>query len=100
LKGKEVDKEVKKKHEYGSKHWRDNLRKYQTQKEILKERNSFSKTDHDATFMRTKEGHMRNGQLKPCYNCQFSINNQFVVNYIVTQTTTDTTTLIEHIESY
>jgi transposase len=100
LKGKEVDKEVKKKLEYGSRHWPENLRKYQTQKEILEERNSFSKTDHDATFMRTKEDHMKNGQLKPCYNWQFSTNNQFVVNYTVTQTTTDTTTLIEHLESY
>ena len=67
---------------------------------MLKERNSFSKTDTDATFMRTKEDHMKNGQLKPCYNWQFSTNNQFVVNYTVTQTTTDTTTLIEHLESH
>lgn len=43
---------------------------------------------------------MKNGQLKPCYNWQFSTNNQFVVNYTVTQTTTDTTTLIEHLESH
>jgi transposase len=100
LKDKELDKEVKKKLEYGAKHWPENIRKYQIQKEVLQERNSFSKTDPDATFMRTKEDHMKNGQLKPCYNWQFSTNNQFVVNYTVTQTTTDTTTLIEHIESY
>jgi len=50
--------------------------------------------------MRTKEDHMKNGQLKPCYNWQISTNNQFVVNYTVTQTTTDTTTLIEHLESH
>ena len=31
-------------------------------------RNSYSKTDHDATFMRMNEDHMRNGQLKPAYN--------------------------------
>ncbi len=35
------------------------------QKSILKDRNSFSKTDHDATFMRMKEDHMKNGQLEP-----------------------------------
>ena len=34
-------------------------------KSILKDRNSYSKTDHDATFMRMKEDHMKNGQLKP-----------------------------------
>ncbi|MVM61441.1 IS5/IS1182 family transposase, partial [Staphylococcus aureus] len=39
--------------------------KYEEQKSILKDRNSFSKTDHDATFMRMKEDHMKNGQLKP-----------------------------------
>jgi len=100
LKDKEIDPQVKKKLEYGAKHWPENLRKYKTQQEILSGRNSFSKTDTDATFMRTKEDHMKNGQLKPCYNWQFSTNNQFVVNYTVTQTTTDTTTLIEHLESH
>ncbi|HHQ2072136.1 TPA: transposase, partial [Staphylococcus aureus] len=44
--------------------------KYEEQKSILKDRNSFSKTDHDATFMRMKEDHMKNGQLKPGYNLQ------------------------------
>ena len=44
-------------------------RKYEEQLTIMGEdRNSYSKTDHDATFMRMKEDHMRNGQLKPAYN--------------------------------
>lgn len=67
---------------------------------MLGGRNSFSKTDPDATFMRTKDDHMQNGQLKPCYNWQFSTNNQFVVNFTITQTTTDTTTLIDHLKKY
>ncbi|WP_258029759.1 transposase, partial [Staphylococcus aureus] len=46
--------------------------KYEEQKSILKDRNSFSKTDHDATFMRMKEDHMKNGQLKPGYNLQIA----------------------------
>ena len=29
------------------------------------DRNSYSKTDTDATFMRMKDDHMKNGQLKP-----------------------------------
>ena len=33
--------------------------KYDVQKSILKDRNSYSKTDHDATFMRMKEDHMK-----------------------------------------
>lgn len=32
------------------------------------DRNSYAKTDHDATFMRMKEDPMLNGQLKPVYN--------------------------------
>jgi hypothetical protein len=77
----------------------ENLRKYQSQQNVQKERSSFSKTDTYATFMRTKEDHMKNGQLKSCHNLQFSTNNQFVVNYTVTQTTTYTSTEIEHLES-
>ena len=42
------------------------------------DRNSYSKTDHDATFMRTKEDHMRNGQLKPCYNVQLAVNSEYI----------------------
>ena len=47
--------------------------------------------------MRMKEDHMKNGQLKPGYNWQFSTNNQFVVNYTVEQAATDTTTLPGHL---
>lgn len=50
--------------------------------------------------MRMKEDHMKNGQLKPAYNWQFSTNNQFVVNYTVEQTTTDTTTLPTHLAEH
>ena len=100
FRGKRMEGKLKDIFDYGAKHWPENLRKYEQQQEILIERNSFSKTDVDATFMRTKEDHMKNGQLKPCYNWQFSTNNQIIVNYTITQTTTDTTTLIEHLESH
>lgn len=63
-------------------------------------RNSYSKTDQAATFMRTKEDHMKNGQLKPCYNVQFSTSNQVVVNYTIGQTTADTSLYISHLEDY
>ncbi len=62
--------------------------------------NSMSKTDPDATFMRIKEDHMGNGQLKPGYNLQASTNNQFIANYTLAQTTADTTTLIQHTEDF
>lgn len=41
-------------------------------------RNSYSKTDPDATFMRLKEDHMRNGQLKPAYNVQLAVNSEYI----------------------
>ena len=34
---------------------------YERDIRILKGRNSYAKTDHEATFMRMKEEHMRNG---------------------------------------
>jgi hypothetical protein len=64
------------------------------------ERNSYSKTDPDATFMRMKEDHMRNGQLKPAYNVQISTENQFITHYGIYQRPGDTATLIPHLESF
>ena len=64
------------------------------------ERSSYSKTDTDATFMRMKEDHMKNGQLKPAYNVQISTNKQFIASYSIHQKTTDTTTLIPHLEQH
>ena len=68
--------------------------KYEIQKSILKDRNSYSKTDNDATFMRMKDDHMKNGQLKPGYNLQIATNSQFVLSYNVYQNPTDTRTMI------
>lgn len=42
------------------------------------DRNSYSKTDPDATFMRLKEDHMRNGQLKLAYNMQIAVNSEYI----------------------
>src|SRR5690606_37839580 len=59
---------------------------------------SFSKTDHDATFMRMKEDHMKNGQLKPAYNVQMATENQFILFYTIAQRPTDTRCFIPHFE--
>lgn len=56
------------------------LAKYESQLETLEDRNSFSKADGDVTFMRMKEDHMKNRQLKPVYNIQVATKNQFVIN--------------------
>jgi len=47
------------------------------------DRNSYSKTDTDATFMRMKDDHMRNGQLKPGYNLQICVNSEFITGLSV-----------------
>ena len=76
------------------------LKKYERQQEILGERNSFSKTDEDATFLRMKEDHMRNGQLKPGYNVQISTERQFITNVTVHPNPTDTRTLKAHLDHF
>ena len=74
------------------------MKKYEEQEKILGNRNSFSKTDHDATFMRTKDDHMKNGQLKPAYNIQTGTENQFIIGYSIHQKTTDTSHMISHLD--
>jgi transposase len=74
------------------------LAKYEQQKGCFGDRNSYSKTDPDATFMRMKEDHMKNGQLKPGYNVQMATENQFVLFYSIHQRPTDTRCFIPHME--
>ncbi|MBT1150278.1 transposase, partial [Lactiplantibacillus argentoratensis] len=81
---------------------RDKMREHQAQQAIYDQRNSYSKTDHDATFMRVKEDPMQNGQLKPAYNVQIATSNQFITGYRLFQNPTDTRTLqpfIEHLKA-
>lgn len=42
------------------------------------ERNSYSKTDHDATFMRLKRDYMGNDQLLPAYNLQTAVCDEYI----------------------
>ncbi|WP_213587772.1 IS1182 family transposase, partial [Paenibacillus sp. J2TS4] len=74
------------------------LAKYDAQKACFGDRNSYSKTDPDATFMRMKEDHMKNGQLKPGYNIQMATENQFILFYSLHQRPTDTRCFIPHME--
>lgn len=75
-------------------------RSYEDHYSKLDNRNSYSKTDPDATFMRMKEDHMKNGQLKPGYNIQVGTENGFVVTFGVYPNPTDTRTLIPQLEKY
>ena len=70
------------------------LKKYNHQIHICGGRNSYSKTDHDATFMRMKEDAMGNGQLKPAYNLQHGVDSEYITWLTIGPQPTDTTTLI------
>jgi transposase len=100
LKDKPVPEKVKQKVKYAKKNWPAKLKEYQEKEEKLGDRNSYSKTDPDATFMKMKEDHMRNGQLKPGYNTQISTHNQIITHYSIHQNPTDTRTLIPHLQSF
>ena len=81
----------------------DRLKKYTKDLHIMGKRNSYSKTNNDATFMKLKEDHMKNGQLKPAYNIQFGVDSEYIVWINAGPQPTDTTTLIpflKNAESY
>lgn len=65
-----------------------------------KDRNSYSKTDMEATYMRMKEDHMLNGQLKPAYNVQTAVENYFIIHGYVSNDRTDYNTLIPVLEKH
>lgn len=76
------------------------LQKYEDQLQKLGNRNSYSKTDESATFMRMKDDHMKNGQLKPAYNIQIATEEQFITNLGIYQRAGDTATLPSFVEDF
>jgi IS5 family transposase len=72
--------------------------KYEEQGKTFQGRNSYSKTDNDESFMRMKEDHMLNGQLKAGYNIQLGTQNQFVIGYSIHQRAGDTGCLKPHLD--
>ena len=77
----------------------ERISRYHENLAILGSRKSYSKTDLDATFMRMKEDHMKNGQLKPAYNVQIGVESEYIVGLGLFPNPTDTTTLIPFLES-
>ena len=73
--------------------------KYQRDMAIFGARNSYSKTDHDATFMRMKDDYMKNGQLKAGYNVQVATEGQYALAYDIYSNPTDTRTLIPFLDT-
>lgn len=79
--------------------WMNRKQKYKSHLVIMGKRNSYSKTDHDATFMRMKDDYMQNGQLKAGYNIQIATENQFTLAYDVYPNPTDTKTLTPFLDT-
>ena len=71
----------------------ERFKTYKSHLEIMGDRNSYSKTDHDATFMRMKDDHMLNGQLKPAYNIQIATSGAFIIGVMGSQKANDLHTL-------
>lgn len=73
--------------------------KYSLAAKTFEGRNSYSKTDTDATFMHMKEDHMRNSQLKPGYNLQIGVENEYVIAADIYSERSDQLTLKPFLES-
>jgi transposase len=77
------------------------LMKYKEHFEVMgTNRNSYSKTDMEATFMRMKDDHMMNGQLKPAYNVQIAVENYFIIHTNISNDRSDYNTLIPILEKH
>ena len=100
LRQRPKDKDLKKAVRQLEKDYLPRLAKYEDQEKKLAERNSYSKTDPAATFMRMKEDqHKREAWPKPAYNVQLGTENQFIVGFSVHQQTDDGVCLIPHMEA-
>ena len=99
----EKDKEEKKKRRKLAKELKERsekLAEYNQHLETLGDRNSYSKTDKDATFMHMKEDAINDGLTKPGYNLQIATENQFITNFALFPNPTDTLTYIPFMESF
>ena len=74
--------------------WLQRLKRYTNDIHICGKRNSYSKTDTDATFMHMKEDYMRNGQLKPGYNVNVATCSEFIIGSYISSDRSDVQTLI------
>jgi len=72
----------------------ERLKRYIKNLHVCGNRNSYAKTDPDATFMRMKEDAMKNGQLKPAYNVQHGVDSEYITWVDISAHPTDTLTLI------
>src|SRR5690606_11047638 len=95
-----VDRKVKAKLRYVTREYPGKIAEYERKERVLGERNSFSKTDPAATFMRLREDHMNNRELKPGCNEPLSNSYPCVVNYTLRPNPTRTRTLSGHLAQH
>lgn len=77
------------------------ISEYQNHLEIMgPNRNSYAKTDRSATFMHMKEDHMRNSQLKPGYNIQIGVADEYILHMDIYQDRSDYKTLMPFLEGF
>ena len=82
-------------------HFTEKLREYVEKLRICgPERNSYSKTDHDATFMRMKRDYMGNDQLLPGYNIQIGVADEYIAVVDVMQYRSDMDCFIPLMEKF
>ena len=74
------------------------LQRYEAQKRTLDGRNSYSKTDPEATFMRGKHQPFSPMQMRACYNLQLGTQNQFILGYSLHQNAGDKVVLAAHLD--
>ena len=74
--------------------WYEREKKYEYYLRRMKDRNSLSKPDEEATFMHLKEDHMRNSQLKPAYNVQLAVDAEYIVAAEIFNNRTDVNTFV------
>lgn len=71
------------------------MEKYEAQQNIYEGRSSYSKTDTDATFFR-----MKNNELIPSYTIIAGTENQYILNYSLHQSASETGEFKSHMENY
>lgn len=81
--------------------YKERLKTYANHIEICGEsRNSYSKTDHDASFMRIKTDYMGNDQLLPAYNLQAAICDEYIAAIDIKQYASDMECFVPLMEKF
>lgn len=78
----------------------EKMARYEFYNSLFDGRNSFSKADIDAAFMRLKDDHMKNGQLKPGYNIRAAVEGEYILGINVSSERSDVNTLIPFLEKF